>query len=78
MLDEFYSTFVNACGVSAVTGDGMDEFWKTVQKAATTDFAIDYIDDLKCRMEVQDARRRAIARASVSRLQRDMGGEIAR
>lgn len=75
VLDEFYSSFANACGVSAVTGDGMEEFWKTIQKAATQDFAMDYIDDLKCRMEEQEARKRALAQSSVRRLQRDLNGE---
>ena len=75
VLDEFYSGFANACGVSAVTGDGMDEFWTTVQKAAKTDFAMDYIDDLKCRMEEQDARKRALARAGLGRLQSDMASD---
>lgn len=72
VLDEFYSNFANACGVSAVTGDGVDDFWKTVQKAATQDFALDYIEDLKNRMEEQEARRQAMARSSVHRLQRDL------
>jgi GPN-loop GTPase len=72
VLDEFYSNFANACGVSAVTGDGIEEFWKTVQKAATQDFALDYIEDLKNRIEEQEARRQAMARNSVQRLQRDL------
>lgn len=72
VLDEFYSNFANACGVSAVTGDGMDEFWATVQKAATQDFVLDYIEDLKNRMEEQDARQQAMARSSLHRLQRDI------
>jgi GTPase SAR1 family protein len=72
VLDEFYAGFANACGVSAVTSDGISEFWTTVQKAATHDFAMDYLEDLKCRVEEQDARRRALARAGVSRLQRDL------
>lgn len=75
VLDEFYSNFANACGVSAVTGDGMDEFWATVQKAATQDFATDYVDDLKFRIEEQKVRRQAMARASVARLQRDLDAE---
>ncbi|GKY93768.1 hypothetical protein MPSEU_000344000 [Mayamaea pseudoterrestris] len=75
VLDEFYSSFANACGVSAVTGDGIEQFWTTVQKAAKNDFAMDYVDDLKCRIEEQEARKRAVARAGLSRLQRDMAGE---
>jgi len=75
VLDEFYSNFANACGVSAVTGDGMDEFWETLQKAATQDFATDYVEDLKFRIEEQQVRRQAMARASVVRLQRDLDAE---
>ena len=74
-LDEFYSSFANACGVSAVTGHGMDEFWKTVKKAAEEDFALDYIEDLKSRIDEQQARNQAIARSDVRRLQRDLEEE---
>jgi GPN-loop GTPase len=72
VLDEFYSNFANAVGVSAVTGDGIDEFWQTVQKAATQDFVTDYIQDLKDRIEEQEARTKAIARHNVKKLQRDL------
>jgi GPN-loop GTPase len=75
VLDEFYSNFANACGVSAVTGSGTDEFWKTVQKAATQDFCLDYIEDLKNRMEEHDARRQALAQLGVQKLQRDLETE---
>jgi GPN-loop GTPase len=75
VLDEFYSNFANACGVSAVTGSGTDEFWKTVQKAARQDFCLDYIEDLKNRMEEHDARRQAIAQLGVQKLQRDLETE---
>jgi hypothetical protein len=71
-LDEFYSSFANAVGVSAVTGDGMDDFWKTVEKAGRQDFVLDYIEDLKNRIEEQQARTQAMARVSLSRLQRDV------
>lgn len=72
VLDEFYSNFANVCGVSAVTGDGMDKFWETVRKAATEDFVTDYIEDMRNRVEEQEARERAIARAGVRRLERDL------
>ena len=75
VLDEFYSNFANAVGVSAVTGDGMDDFWNTVRKAALQDFAVDYIQDLKLRIAEQDARRRALARSGIRRLQRDLEEE---
>jgi GPN-loop GTPase len=71
-LDEFYSNFAHAVGVSAVTGQGIDEFWTVVQKAATHDFVLDYIDELKLRVEEQTVKQQAIARAAVKRLQRDV------
>lgn len=72
VLDEFYSNFTHCCGVSAVTGDGMEDFWGCVQKAAKEDFAMDYVEDLKNRMEEQTAKMRAIARSSARRMQRDI------
>jgi len=72
VLDEFYSNFTHCCGVSAVTGDGMDDFWKAVRKAALEDFSMDYVEDLKNRMEEQQAKQMAMARANVRRMQRDL------
>lgn len=71
VLDEFYSSFAHAVGVSAVTGDGLDNFWTEVDRAAA-DFATDYVDDLRNRVEEQEARQRALARAGARRLQRDV------
>jgi GTPase SAR1 family protein len=72
VLDEFYTEFSkNAVGVSAVTGDGMDDFWSVVRQAASTDFQ-EYIDDLKHRIQEQDAKRKAIARAQARRLEKDI------
>ena len=70
VLDEFYSGFAHACGVSAVTGAGMESFWEAVS-AAKDDFATDYVQDLKDRTEENVARRKAISRAQVQRMQRD-------
>jgi len=72
VLEEFYHAFeTNAVGVSAVTGDGINDFWKVIQQAAKVDFG-DYIEDLKHRIAEQEAKRIAIARMDVRRLQRDM------
>jgi GPN-loop GTPase len=71
VLDEFYSNFTHCVGVSAITGDGMDDFWAAVQKAAREDFAMDYCEDLKNRLEEQQAKQRAIARVAIKRMQRD-------
>jgi GPN-loop GTPase len=73
VLDEFYRN-LHTCGVSAATGDGMDDFWKSVD-AAAKDFETDYIEDLKLRMDEQVARKNAIARAGIEKLKRDMESE---
>jgi GTPase SAR1 family protein len=73
VLDEFYRN-LHTCGVSAATGDGMDEFWKSVD-AAAKDFETDYIEDLKLRMREQIARKNAIARLSMEKLNRDIENE---
>jgi GPN-loop GTPase len=75
VLDEFYQQFEkNAVGVSAVTGDGIDEFWKAIQHAATVDFG-DYVEDLKHRIQEQQAKKRAISRINARRLQRDISND---
>ena len=72
VLDEFYTEFSkNAVGVSAVTGDGIDNFWKVVRQAADTDFK-DYIEDLKHRIQEQDAKKQAIARLQAKKLEKDI------
>ena len=72
VLDEFYTAFEkNAVGVSAVTGDGIPDFWRVVEQAASVDFE-DYVEDLKHRISEQEAKKLAMARMSVKRMQRDM------
>ena len=70
VLDEFYSTLRHV-GVSAVTGDGILDFWDVID-AAARDFYTDYIPDLKNRMEEQQAKKRAMARVSNNRLTADL------
>jgi translation initiation factor IF-2 len=70
VLDEFYRD-LHTCGVSAATGDGVDEFWLTITLAAQ-DFESDYLQDLKLRMEEQQVKKEAHARDSVRRLERDL------
>jgi len=75
VLDEFYTEFSkNAVGVSAVTGDGIDDFWRVIKQAAATDFN-EYIEDLNHRIEEQEAKRQAMARVQARRLQRDVALE---
>jgi GPN-loop GTPase len=77
VLDEFYTEFSkNAVGLSAVTGDGIDNFWSVVRQAASADFG-EYIEDLKHRIREQEAKKQAIARAQAMRLQQDVQNTIA-
>lgn len=70
VLDEFYST-LRYVGVSAVTGDGIQDFWNAID-AAACDFYTDYIPDLKVRIGEQHAKKRAKERQNRNRLTRDM------
>uniref|UniRef100_A0A6U3WXC7 GPN-loop GTPase n=1 Tax=Ditylum brightwellii TaxID=49249 RepID=A0A6U3WXC7_9STRA len=70
VLDEFYTT-LHKCGVSAATGDGVDDFWNAVQNAAN-DYETDYLEDLRNRIREQKAKKGALARLGVRRLQRDL------
>mmetsp|Transcript_12160 Transcript_12160/g.16967 ORF Transcript_12160/g.16967 Transcript_12160/m.16967 type:complete len:394 (+) Transcript_12160:43-1224(+) len=70
VLDEFYEN-LQACGVSAATGDGIDDFWSTVDKAAE-EFETGYLEDLRNKLDEQKAKKKAMAKMSLQRLQRDM------
>ena len=73
VLDEFYRN-LHSCGVSAATGQGMDEFWVKID-AAAEDFEEDYLEDIKIRLEVQRAKKAAKAKASVDRLRTDLAND---
>ena len=67
MLDEFYSTLTYV-GVSAATGDGVEnDFWDGVEKAAR-EFQTGYLTDLKGKMEEHKAKKFAQQRQSLNRL----------
>ena len=70
VLDEFYRN-LHTCGVSAATGDGMQDFWNSVD-AAAKDFETDYLQDLKLRMQEQSAKQKAIAKVGMEKLKHDI------
>lgn len=70
MLDEFYSTLTHV-GVSAATGDGVEDFWVGVEKAAR-EFETGYLEDLKGKIEEQEVKKRVVQRESMRRLKRDL------
>jgi len=73
VLDEFYSN-LHTVGVSAATGDGIGDFWNVVDKAAK-EFEVDYLEDIKNRMNERAAKTQAMANKSMERLQRDLGDD---
>ncbi len=70
VLDEFYN-HLHKVGVSAATGEGVDEFWSVVRKAAS-EYEDGYLVDLRCRIEEQNAKEIAKRRVSARRLVRDL------
>ena len=70
VLDEFYN-HLHKVGVSAATGEGVDEFWDVVHKAAA-EYEDGYLIDLKNRIEEQKAKERALKRAGARKLVRDL------
>lgn len=70
VLDEFYQN-LHKCGVSAATGDGIEEFWNVIDVAAN-DFETDYLEDLKNRVMEQQAKKKAVAKDDIRRLEEDI------
>jgi hypothetical protein len=70
VLDEFYN-HLHKVGVSAATGEGVDEFWNVVREAAA-EYEDGYLVDLRCRMEEQTAKEMARRRVAARRLVRDL------
>lgn len=70
VLDEFYN-HLHKVGVSAATGEGVDEFWDVVQQA-TEEYETGYLVDLKNRVEEQQAKERAMQRVGARKLVRDL------
>lgn len=70
VLDEFYN-HLHKVGVSAATGEGVEEFWTVVERAAE-DYEEGYLVDLKNRVEEQMAKERAMQRVGARKLVRDL------
>jgi len=73
VLDEFYSTTIaqHKVGISSITGEGINDFWTIVQQASN-DFDLEYVNDLKCRLQEQQVWKQAVARDSLGRLKEDI------
>ena len=69
VLDEFYN-HLHKVGVSAATGEGVDELWKVVQLAAE-EYESGYLVDLKLRAEERMAKEMAMIRANERRYMLD-------
>ena len=70
VLDEFYN-HLHKVGVSAATGEGVEEFWTVVEQAAE-DYEEGYLEDLKNRVEEQRVKERAMQRVGARKLVRDL------
>lgn len=70
VLDEFYN-HLHKVGVSAATGEGVEEFWSVVEKAAE-DYEEGYLVDLRNRVEEQRVKERAMQRVGARKLVRDL------
>mmetsp|Transcript_36281 Transcript_36281/g.73890 ORF Transcript_36281/g.73890 Transcript_36281/m.73890 type:complete len:472 (+) Transcript_36281:1-1416(+) len=70
VLDEFYN-HLHKVGVSAATGEGVEEFWTVVEQAAE-DYEEGYLVDLKNRVEEQRMKERAMQRVGARKLVRDL------
>nr|KAJ3419622.1 hypothetical protein HK105_006726 [Polyrhizophydium stewartii] len=70
VLEEFYS-HLRVVGVSAVTGDGMDELFEAVQEAAQ-EYMTEFKSELERRMREKEEREAARRESNLQRLMKDM------
>lgn len=69
-MDEFYNA-IRAVGVSAITGEGMDELFGKFDESAQ-EFNDVYLPDLLKRIEQRQAKQTAQAAESMQKLQADL------
>jgi GTPase SAR1 family protein len=70
VLDEFYK-HLSVVGVSAMTGDGMDEFFKSVQQKKE-EFERDYKPELDRRRAERDQEKQATRERELDKMMKDM------
>lgn len=75
VLEEFYQN-LQTVGVSAVTGQGMDEFFEAVQRCKEQ-YANEYLPDLQNRLAQREKLEAERREAELTRLRADMVGDVA-
>ncbi|RLN90423.1 hypothetical protein BBJ28_00004529, partial [Nothophytophthora sp. Chile5] len=70
VLEEFYNN-LSSVGVSAATGEGMDEFFVAVNEAAKQ-YEQEYLPDLLARMKQQQKKKRDQQEANLANVMQDM------
>jgi putative protein kinase ArgK-like GTPase of G3E family len=70
VLEEFYHN-LKSVGVSAATGEGMDDFFTVVNQAAK-EYETDYLPDLLNRIKKQEEKRKQEQQESLTRVMQDM------
>mmetsp|Transcript_25644 Transcript_25644/g.53049 ORF Transcript_25644/g.53049 Transcript_25644/m.53049 type:complete len:107 (-) Transcript_25644:17-337(-) len=74
VLDEFYRN-LRAVGVSAATGEGIDELFEAID-AAAAEYDENYLPELKARKAAADARESKRQEENIAKLMRDTDLEV--
>lgn len=69
VLEEFYTT-LNACGVSAVTGIGMDDFLLSIQKGVQ-EYNEVFLPDLKSRQQANLIEKEKLIKQNEDKFEKD-------
>lgn len=76
VLEEFYRN-MHSVGVSAATGDGMDQFYENINQAAES-YKTDYLPDLQARMAKQEKKKVSQEDLDMQKLIADMSLEASK